>query len=827
MDVEIKHIKIDNIDTSYSFNDCEIKQPIDNSANATLRDLIPNTYYFCRITSEQQLSGGNANGSSSEWRRFKTKGISIDTCYVADITPSSANIVSDMTIGDAHIKTSGISYKANGSSRWVDFPNANGESHITQSLTRLKHKSKYDYRTYLQAQECDTIFSETKTFETKQLIGIDSIAEISQLSAIINGYTFSKEDFSLTKLEYGIVDSRGNCNYENECDLTILESGLFGLKIAGLFPKTKYSVKAIGVVDDDTITDTRIFSTPAFFNDDLTVEDNRTNYITAHVGVTPTPTKENIETYGFVITLYRTLESEYKYIAASSDGDKLQTKLVNLALGKDYYVCPYTLVDGQLYLGDFKNFTTRKYYISQYTTTTQTSATITVTNVINSDDETARIESLSCEIDGKRYNIVDQHNGKGTLTLKNLWGTYTISKFSGSINGSWYTWETNSANKPFTFSTKPVKIGFNSKVGQTYFDLNWTIDKGDATYLGSKVVITQKGSSIPLIDSEISDVHNFLINELLPGTEYTVKVYVKTKEGGLSLAYTTDLRTDTIDCTTLNPTNISNRSAKLNGEIFCDSYSSTEFGFEWKQMQGWTSSPAFTKGVKLDDGAISVALVNGMLEPNTDYQYRVAVRYQNCIYASEDWKTFRTESEFIYFPASVFTLFRTDRENNELVLCGYYIAGSEMVVEQGYEYWPVGNQSSRSSNPQNAVILNTDESMHHTFSIGELQGGNYAIRAFVKTESGETLYGSTLGFSVSEDGYSGVESVDNDEIIVFVEESTLKISNARNLSCHIFDGNGILYAERYNMSAYEEFLLNKNKLYIVRFSNGEIIKIRI
>ena len=73
-------------------------------------------------SSEQQLAGEDKNCTYSQWKRFKTKAISIDTCYVTDIKPSSATIVSEMTIGDANIETAGVSYKANGSERWVDFP---------------------------------------------------------------------------------------------------------------------------------------------------------------------------------------------------------------------------------------------------------------------------------------------------------------------------------------------------------------------------------------------------------------------------------------------------------------------------------------------------------------------------------------------------------------------------------------------------------------------------------------------------------------------------------------------------------------------------------
>lgn len=266
----------------------------------------------------------------------------------------------------------------------------------------------------------------------------------------------------------------------------------------------------------------------------------------------------------------------------------------------------------------------------------------------------------------------------------------------------------------------------------------------------------------------------------------------------------------------------------MNGEIDCDSYSSAEFGFQWKQMEGWQSAPAFTKGFLRDDGRISIALVNGMLEPNTDYQYRAAVRYRDEIYTSNDWTTFRTESEFIYYPATVYTAFRTDRENNALILCGYFIAGSEAIKSQGYEYWQVGGQSPlRAYAPQKTVTITTDESMQHIFSSGELANGNYAVRAFVKTENGDVLYGATLGFNVSDNGYSSVDAIDSDNVKVFADGSTLKVVNANNLSCRIYDLRGLLIAEKIVMSEYEEFSLSGDTVYIIKLSNGKVMKLRL
>lgn len=399
--------------------------------------------------------------------------------------------------------------------------------------------------------------------------------------------------------------------------------------------------------------------------------------------------------------------------------------------------------------------------------------------------------------------------------------TYSITIYA-KVNGEEMSWTKNSSDNAFSFTTKSVSANvYIQENYQTAAKISWSVNVGDATFVNSGLEIGDKEVNS---DSESGER---IFNELVPNRSYSCRSYVETSEGGRVYSTQRTFTTKAISTSTLSVTNISNRSATMNGEIDCDSYSSAEFGFQWKQMEGWQSAPAFTKGIKREDGEITVSLVNGMLEPNTDYQYRTAVRYLDNIYTSNDWQTFRTESEFIYYPASVYTVFRTDRENNALILCGYYIAGSETITSQGYEYWQTDQHSSRAYAPQNVVTINTDESMQHIFSSGDLSNGSYAVRAFVKTGTGETLYGATLGFNVSDKGYAGIDSIVSDNVRVFADGSTLKVVNGTNLSCYIYDLRGLLIAEKVAMSEYEDFHLIENSIYIIKLSNGKVLKIRM
>lgn len=503
--------------------------------------------------------------------------------------------------------------------------------------------------------------------------------------------------------------------------------------------------------------------------------------------------------------------------------------LNDLVPDKNYTVYFRGTINGKTFSFNVNNTNQTSYFFktlplsvsARFSDITQTHATMTV----NTDFGDVEVTDLQYCL----YGADDQyHNFSGApLTFTGLKPStkYSVA-FRGIYNGQYIYW----SNEPtYTFSTLSINAYITlTDVYHTAVAFRSSYKMGDARFTEDSYQYTP-GDQYVWADIKPVEIDGVMMfTGLAPGTTYRFRYIVKDNTATTATSSIKSATTKAINCSTDAATNLSNRSAKLNGNIDCDSYSSTEFGFQWKQMTGWNADPAFTKGKKQDDGEISVALVNGMLEPNTDYQYRSAVRYQDKIYAGSEWRTFRTESEFVYYPASVYTVFRTDRENNALVMCGYYIAGSETVVSQGYEYWKVGARTIDAMHaPAQTVTVTTDESMAHTFNPGDLAKGDYAIRAFVKTESGDVLYGATLGFTASPDGYAGIEGITSDDTEIVTEGTTVKIINGQALDCHIYNISGMLIAERLDMSDYEQFRLQGNAIYIVRLSNGKVMKVRL
>lgn len=492
--------------------------------------------------------------------------------------------------------------------------------------------------------------------------------------------------------------------------------------------------------------------------------------------------------------------------------------LENLYPGTKYSIIFRGEIGGEIYYfyyyqQQIYEFSTLPVEVSAvFSNVTQTKATMEV-NLIAGD---ATVTDFEYALDYSEYvpctDIVKFEN----LTP----GQWHYVGFRANVCGKWIYF--NQYNQTESgFRTKDVTVSVTSvEEMQTALLFELNNNYGDATYVSSGVEIVKDGTSI--FPAGADGV--VIVNELLPLETYSCRAYLETVEGGKVYSPYIDYTTTSIGCENSEVSNISNRSATMNGTIDCDSYSSAEFGFQWKQMSGWESEPAFTKGVKNDDGTISVALVNGMLEPNIDYQYRTAVRYLGKIYSASDWVTFRTELEYVYYPASVYTIFRTDRENNALILCGYYVAGSESISSQGYEYW---SATRRTRSAGEVVTINTDESMQYSISLASLADGNYSVRAFVETASGDRIYGQTLSFGVSGGALLAVDEMETDNIECSVSGNVLSVHNAANQSCIIYNIQGAIIEERDTMSDTETFVLERKGLYIVSFGNGVVRKVRL
>ena len=803
-----------------SWTTVELNNSISNIGYEINR-LRPNESYECRAFAIPV----NCDTVYSEMLQFNTKSVTTSVPTIIKLSQHEAILQGQLNIGDAKIYQRGMQFRKKNELNWEDVEDDGNDAVYTLVRKDLEMGVTYQARAYVQPAGCDVIYSDILEFTTLDNYFTRCSADNSTQTTISLTADLTDVDDGLA-VEYGFEYFIYNDGFFENAD-TFEKSDVFDIPVApngkeiktvitGLTPQIGIKWRAYAKTD----------GIKTYFSG---LKNQEWNFAGTERALIKVSAKKITQT------------SISLELDATQNGDAVVTQIEYALAKQPYSICGNTITlndldAGKEYIFMFRGIVNGRYCPLlkeiewdyswfEYKTLpvaievehdgiTQTKAKVKI-SVVSGDADVTDI----------RYRLNDEnivaYSGEQMLTDLTPGKTYRITVYA-KVNGEESSWVENIYGIPYGFKTKAVSSDVSiEETYQTAAKISWDTNYGDATFIGSGLEI---GSEITTSEHDCGET---TINELSPATSYSCRSYVETKEGGRVYSSPQTFTTSAITAETFDVTNISNRSATMNGGIGCDSYSSAEFGFQWKQIEGWQTAPAFTKGVKREDGMISVSLVNGMLEPNTEYMCRTAVRYRGEIYPADDWKTFRTESEYIYYPATVYTVYRTDRENNALILCGYYVAGSEVIVGQGYEYWTTGRETSRMQYQENVIVVNTDESMQHTFTDGELHEGNYAVRAFVKTESGETLYGATLGFSVTDNGYTGMESAGTDDVRVYADGESMNVVNGEGLSCYIYDVSGIIVSEHRNMSDHEAFNLSAGSIYIVKFSNGKVLKIRI
>lgn len=159
-------------------------------------------------------------------------------------------------------------------------------------------------------------------------------------------------------------------------------------------------------------------------------------------------------------------------------------------------------------------------------------------------------------------------------------------------------------------------------------------------------------------------------------------------------------------------------------------------------------------------------------------------------------------SDFSYFEPTVHTYEATNVTSSSVMVKGYVLAGTDNILEQGFEYWPVSKSESNAKRintvPSNYVstIFATGQVM--TATIKDLKPNTtYSFRSFVKTNTGVT-YGEEMMFTTDYDT-TGIDSLtDNSSEVMVVDYHDI---NGRKLNKI---GNGIT---------------------IIRYSDGSVRKV--
>ncbi len=735
----------------------------DKSLEYRVARLKPNTQYDYR----SYIHVEGCDTVFSPTASFTTLAVVPHKPKTSKLTQHTAIIEGYIDSGDASIYQRGMQFRKKGDAEWETYEDGGNDSIFSLTKKNLDLGAQYEARTYVEPAGGEMIYSDILLFATKYSYFSMVWSESTQTSITFLADFCERDDDTVIE-ECGFEYSTAENDYQNPDSVLVVPDSIgISFTIKDLMPGTYFRYIPYVKIDGEKIYN------KAYDGNNWSYGHTQGAYIcTSTDDITQTTATLRLDS--IPQSEVSISQIEYAIVQGVYDPDTLsyhklnaEVKLENLKPDTHYNIIYRGLVNGRLRrleaLKDSGCFIRTKPMSAglTFTNITQTKATMTL-NVNAGDAEVSDLQFTCTKQEGTSEAITGVLEGT-TYTFTGLAPGYVYYlRISGKINGLQYD---NLANANFRTMSVSMYETY-SKDFQTSANVFWTSEFGDATYRSSGV---QYGLSYDLLDMQAEGRDSVCLKDLQPSTQYYYRTYVETEEGGLIYSFTNSLMTSAIVCETLPAGSLSNRSATLNGVIDCDANSAAEFGFIWKQMTGWESEPAFTKGVKADNDSISVALVSGMLEPNTDYQYQAAVRYQGTIYSSGIWETFRTESEFVYYPATVYTVYRTDRENNSIVLCGYFVAGSEEIVSQGYEYWANSKLKATSGNVHRVT---TDETMQHIIDISTLSEGIYMVRAFVTTASGETIYGPTKSFVVGNgevSGFGEIEVEPDTEVIAYYD----------------------------------------------------------
>ena len=604
--------------------------------------LKPGNEYECRVYA---LPVG-CDTVFSNTIRVSTLNVIAQKPILTKLSQHEATLQGTVIFGDATIYQRGMQFRKKGMSNWEDVEDGSNDSIYNLVKKNLDMGETYQARTYVQPAGCEILYSDILEFSTldsyftkcstndrtQTTISLEAtLADVDE-GIMIDGFGF----------EYYIASDGFFENVNSFIPSEVIDVAVtpndkkLKTVITGLAPQMGIRWRAYASIDGNKIY--------------YTSSKNLTWDFAGTDRATIVATVKNISQTSISLELDATQEgdaivSQIEYALANSVQDTQDYSvcgntltLNNLTPNQRYNIRFRSLVNGQYcpllkeISCDYSWFEYKTLPVDvnvSFSGITQTKAKMK----ISFDSGDAVISDIRYRLN---YGEILPYTEEQNLTNLIPGNSYTVTVFA-KVNEVESSWTANSSNNAFKFTTNSVSTNiYISETYQTAAKISWTSNVGDATMICSGLEFLNE-----IITSE-SESREHIITELIPNKSYSCRSYVETVEGGRIYSTQKSFTTKSITTNTLPVSNISNRSATMNGTIECDDISSAEFGFQWKQMEGWVSDPAFTKGRKLDDSSISVTLVNGMLEPNTDYQYRTAVRYRNEIYTSNDWKTFRT-----------------------------------------------------------------------------------------------------------------------------------------------------------------------------------------
>ena len=304
--------------------------------------------------------------------------------------------------------------------------------------------------------------------------------------------------------------------------------------------------------------------------------------------------------------------------------------------------------------------------------------------------------------------------------------------------------------KPLSFSTKEYILGINGEASCTSI-------KATGYYPDCEIIVKETGISIGNKVSEYNDLDTLVVKNLDPQTSYTIYYGVKTKESGEFSTYQ-KFTTKSLTWNSGEYAATSTSSVRLSVETNCDATEGT--GYEWKRFD----APESLKPNKAPCPIVKGKLVGSLRGLNSNAYYNCRPYYTSSsgkTYYGE-WFTVFSGDANVYFEPEVSTSDNNEVVDNSAVINGYALAGSDDILEQGFEYWKTTSSTSLDVNGIKTVKA-SGISMSATITNLEYNS-TYRYRAYVKTING-TFYGSEKELVIGSNPV-GIDYIERDSVEV-------------------------------------------------------------
>lgn len=225
------------------------------------------------------------------------------------------------------------------------------------------------------------------------------------------------------------------------------------------------------------------------------------------------------------------------------------------------------------------------------------------------------------------------------------------------------------------------------------------------------------------------------------------------------------VNTGAVVLNTLSPKNTSSTTSIVCAETNIDDHE-TNVGFQWRKYDAPESLPSSKGYAAIYDGTMEGRIIN--LQPAFYYNVRAFYKSSDDTYYYGKWVTF-DPSDFSYFEPTVHTYGVEGITHNTAQIRGYVMAGTDEIIQQGFEYYPVSDSNQSRRKVVDIETTAASGAPNIVFSSGQIMTATledltpsttYVCRAFATTSSG-TVYGEDFEFTTSE--FAGIYEVEAEQ----------------------------------------------------------------